>query len=93
MATRRRLLRAYVDHFLPREVVGPVLIVFSLEGVIDGLFGLYVPEEWATVGWAGVFVAAIVLVSYWGAVDERAVDELQEHLEEIRAEQAPDDGS
>lgn len=45
MAPRRRILNGYIDHFLPREVIGPVLIVFSLEGVIDGIFSLYVPDE------------------------------------------------
>lgn len=88
MAPKRRIIKAYIDHFLPREVIGPVLIVFSLEGVIDGIFGLYVPDAWATVGWAGVFVGSIMIVSYWGTVDERAVDELHDQLEEIKAETA-----
>lgn len=91
MDTKRRILQAYIDHYLPREVVGPVLIVFSLEGVIDGIFGLYVPDEWATVGWAIVFVGAIVIVSYWGTVDDQALDELQNQIEEIKADSAPDD--
>lgn len=86
MAPNRRILKAYIDHFLPREVIGPVLIVFSLEGVIDGIFTLYVPDEWATVGWAGVFALSILVVSYWGTVDEQAVTELQEQIEDIRAD-------
>jgi hypothetical protein len=45
------ILKAYINHFLPREVVGPVIIVFSLEGVIDGIFNLYVPDEFAPLGW------------------------------------------
>lgn len=83
-----QVLRAYVDHFLPREVVGPVLIVFSLEGVIDGIFSLYVPETSATIGWGIVFVASIVLVAYWGATDEQAVEELSERVEEIQEGEA-----
>ncbi|MFW6448282.1 MAG: hypothetical protein ACOC0X_01945 [Halobacteriota archaeon] len=82
MAPDTRVIRAYVDHFLPRGIVGPVLIVFSLEGVIDGLFALYVPEESATGGWAVIFLAAVVLVAYWGTVDEEA-EELEQRLEEI----------
>lgn len=77
------ILTAYIDHFLPRDVVGPVLIVFSLEGVIDGIFSLYVPDEAATVGWAIVFVLAIAIVAYWGTVDEEALEDLQERIEEI----------
>ena len=85
-----RILKAYLDHFLPRDVVGPVIIVFSLEGVIDGLFSLYVPEEYATLGWALVFLLAIAIVAYWGKVDEPAVEELQDQIQDIREE---DEGS
>jgi hypothetical protein len=91
MVSKRQILRAYIDHFLPREVVGPVLIVFSLEGVIDGIFSLYVPDGWAIVGWAIVFVGAIVLVSYWGTVDEQAVQDLHDQIEDIKAESTPEE--
>ena len=81
-----RVIRAYVDHFLPRDVVGPVIIVFSLEGVIDGLFSQYVPDAYETVGWGVVFLLSLVLVAYWGTVDEADVEELHERIEEIEAE-------
>lgn len=81
-----RVIRAYVDHFLPRDVVGPVIIVFSLEGVIDGIFSQYVPDAWETVGWGIVFLLSLVLVAYWGTVDEADVEELHERIEEIEAE-------
>jgi hypothetical protein len=88
MDVNPRILKAYIDHFLPREVVGPVIIVFSLEGVIDGIFNLYVPDEFATLGWGVVFVLAIVIVAYWGSVDEQAVEALQDQIEEIEEQQA-----
>lgn len=81
------ILKAYIDHFLPREVIGPVIIVFSLEGVIDGIFSLYVPDEFATLGWGIVFISAVVIVAYWGSVDEDAVEELQDRIEEIEHQQ------
>lgn len=83
-----KVLRAYFDHFLPRDVVGPVLIVFSLEGVIDGIFGLYVPDEYATLGWALVFLLAVVGVAYWGTVDERALEDLQDRIDAIEDEES-----
>lgn len=83
MALDPARLKAYLDHFLPREVIGPVIIVFSLEGVIDGIFGLYVPDEFATLGWGVVFVCSLALVAYWGSVDEPALEELHERLDEI----------
>ena len=86
MVPNPRVLKAYLDHFLPRDVVGPVIIVFSLEGVIDGIFSLYVPEAYATLGWGLVFALSLVVVAYWGTVDDPAVEELQERIEEIEAE-------
>jgi hypothetical protein len=81
-----KVLRAYVDHFLPREVIGPVVIVFSLEGVVDGLFNLYVPDGYDTVGWAVVFLISLTVIAYWGATDEEAREELDERIEEIQTE-------
>lgn len=88
MALNPRVLKAYLDHFLPRDVVGPVVLVFSLEGVIDGIFSLYVPEAYATLGWGLVFALSLLVVAYWGTVDEPAVEELQERIEEIEADEA-----
>ncbi|MGZ0745589.1 hypothetical protein [Haloparvum sp. AD34] len=93
MSTTTRKLRAYVDHFLPREVVGPVIIVFSLEGVIDGIFTEYVPAAYETLGWGIVFLFSIVVVAYWGSVDEEGLDELEDRLDEIEEESVEGDGS
>lgn len=93
MALNPRVLKAYINHFLPREVIGPVLVVFSLEGVIDGIFSLYVPDEHATLGWGVIFLFTLVVVAYWGSVDEQAVEQLQERVGEIEAEEAADESS
>jgi len=86
-----RVLRAYIDHFLPRDVIGPVIIVFSLEGVIDGIFSLYVPEQYSTLGWGLIFILALVIVAYWGSVDEQAIKELQEQVDRLEQQDADDD--
>jgi len=88
-----RIIKAYIDHFLPRDVVGPVLIVFSLEGVIDGIFSLYVPDEYATLGWGIVFLLSVILIAYWGKVDERAVEDLHERIEEIQEDETGEEDS
>lgn len=90
MDVNTSVLKAYINHFLPREVVGPVIIVFSLEGVIDGIFNLYVPDNYATLGWGLVFILTIVIVAYWGTVDDQAVEELQERIEEIEEQETID---
>jgi hypothetical protein len=74
-------LRRYIDHFLPREIIGPVIIVFSLEGVISGIFGLYVPPEYETMAWGGIFLLSVYVVAKWGTTGE-AEKELEEKLEE-----------
>lgn len=79
-------IRVYIDHFLPREVIGPVIIVFSLESVVDGIFNLYVPDEYALVGWTVIFLLSLVVVAYWGATDEKAVEELHGQIEELQTE-------
>lgn len=93
MDVNPRVLKAYLDHFLPREIVGPVLVVFSLEGIIDGLFNLYVPDEYATIGWGIVFLLSIVTVAYLGTTDEAALEELQDRIEEIEGQDGGDHGS
>lgn len=93
MDVNTRILKAYINHFLPREVVGPVIIVFSLEGVIDGIFSLYVPDELATLGWGIVFVLALIIVAYWGTVDEQAVEDLQDRIEEIEEQEGAEEDS
>lgn len=76
---KREKLGAYVDHFLPREIIGPVIIVFSLEGVISGLFDLYVPREYSTLAWAGIFFLSVYVVAKWGTSGE-AEKELEDKV-------------
>lgn len=91
MDLNSRVVKAYVDHFLPRDVVGPVIVVFSLEGVIDGVFSTYVPAAYETVGWGIIFLLALVVVTYWGTVDDPAVEELQDRIDDIEADERPTD--
>ena len=75
-------IKAYLDHFLPREIIGPVIIVFSLEGVISGLFSIYVPQAYETVAWLMIFIVSVLLVAHWGTTGE-ASEELEEKIEEL----------
>lgn len=72
--------KAYFDHFLPREVIGPVIIVFSLEGVISGLFEMYIPQAWETVAWGVIFLMSIVLIAHWGTTGD-AEEKLEDRIE------------
>jgi hypothetical protein len=78
----KKLAKTYVEHFLPRDVIGPVIIVFSLEGVISGLFDLYVPQEYATFSWGIIFVMSVWLVAKWGTTG-KAEEALEEKIEDL----------
>lgn len=71
-----------MDHFLPREIIGPVIIVFSLEGVISGLFEMYVPTAYETLAWGGIFILSVVLIAHWGTTGQ-AEEELEERIEDL----------
>lgn len=71
--------KTYLDHFLPREIIGPVIIVFSLEGVISGLFAMYVPQTYETIAWLIIFLLSVVLIAHWGTTGQ-ASEELEEKM-------------
>ena len=75
-------LAEYIDYFIPREVLGPVVLVFSLENVIDRAFSAFVPEAWTFTGWVLIFVISVVLVALWGTTDDD-YDELEDRLDEM----------
>ncbi|AGM11866.1 hypothetical protein DNAM5_3 [Haloarcula californiae tailed virus 1] len=75
-------LAEYIDYFIPREVLGPVVIVFSLENVIDRAFSAFVPDAWTFAGWSLIFVISVVLVALWGTTDDD-YDDLEERLDEM----------
>lgn len=74
--------RHYINYFLPREVVGPVLIIFSLENVVDILFEMYMPDQAGLVGWIMIAIFSALLVKEWGEADED-IDDFEEDIEEI----------
>lgn len=73
-------IKAYLDHFIPREVIGPVIIVFSLEGVISGLFEMYVPTAYETLAWGFIFLLSVALIAHWGTTGE-AESQLEDRIE------------
>lgn len=75
------VIRRYIDYYLPREILGPVIIVFSAENVIDILFSIYVPASREFGGWIVILLISIFIVGWWGEVDEEK-DEFEDELEE-----------
>lgn len=64
------IIRHYINYYLPREILGPVVIVFSAENVVDRLFSWYVPPNQEFIGWCIVLVLSILIIGYWGEADE-----------------------
>lgn len=82
MPKRLKRTRYYIDYYLPREVVGPVLIIFSLENVVDILFEIYMPDRMNLVGWVVIALLAAVVVKEWGEADEDH-EELEQELDKL----------
>lgn len=76
-----KLVRKYLDYFLPREIMGPVIIVFSMENVVDILFTTYLGAFNPLFSWSVVLILSILLITYWGEADED-MDEFEKELED-----------
>lgn len=76
------IARHYINYFLPREVLGPVILVFSIENVIDRLFQIYFPGQYELYGWLIIAFLAALVVYEWGESDED-YEELEEDIEEM----------
>lgn len=76
-------IRYWIDYFLPREVMGPVLIVFSLEMIVDILFQRYLPSGVTELmGWVSMFIISVGLVAWWGLEDDEDMEEFGEKMED-----------
>lgn len=77
-----KIIESYVDYFTPREILGPAMLVFAAENVVDRLFDIYLPIESELAGWVVILILVIILIGVWGEVDEDK-EELEEEVEEI----------
>lgn len=71
-------IREQLNYFLPREVLGPVFIVFSLEHIIEILFQP-VTQKNELLAWTTLFTVSLLLIAYWGIADDD-YNEFQEEL-------------
>lgn len=62
-------LREFVSHLLPREIIGPVLIIFSLQGILDNFFELYTSPHSTLLAWVIIFLICLLVISVWGEQD------------------------
>lgn len=71
--------------FIPAEVVSAVLLVFTMENVLDYLFTTHIPPNFSVFGWVAVYLIgtlSISIVNYYTATDEER-EELSEDLSDL----------
>lgn len=86
LQTYFRIIESYIDYFTPREILGPAMLVFAVENVVDRLFQKYLPFESELMGWVIIVMLTLILIGVWGEVDEDK-EELEEEIEEIIEEE------
>lgn len=78
-------VRHLINYYLPREIIGPLIVVFSAENIIDFFFLWFVPPEYEFLAWCLFLLFSVWLINYWGNVDEDK-KELEKMEEEEDAE-------
>jgi hypothetical protein len=78
---RRRISACFsiVDFFVPIDVLTSVLVVFSLENVVDAYVGA---ETVGVSGWILIAFVGLILVNL-ASIEPEERDELEDHLEDM----------
>lgn len=82
---RLKSLLGILDFFIPADVLSSVLLVFTMENVLDHLFQAYVPEKAGALGWVVVYIAGIAAISAmnYATADEEEMEDLREDIEDL----------
>jgi hypothetical protein len=82
---RFRSLAGIFDFFIPAEVLSSVLLVFTMENVLDHAFANYIPADFQAAGWIAVYVLGVLAISGLNYVtaDEEELEDLSDDFEEF----------
>ena len=75
--SKLRALAGILNFFIPAEVLSAVLLVFTMENVLDFLFSEFVPKSLQGAGWILIYLIGVVFISalnYTTANDEEIED-------------------
>jgi hypothetical protein len=77
-------LAGILNFFIPAEVLSAVLLVFTMENLLDQTFSMFIPSEYEAFGWVTVYVVGIIAVSALNYVtaDEDELDDLSDDLDD-----------
>lgn len=78
-------LAGILDFFIPAEVLSAVLLVFTMENVLDYVFSTYIHESMHGVGWISIYLIGIISISVLNFVtaDEEERDDLEDDIENL----------
>ena len=78
-------LAGILDFFIPAEVLSAVLLVFTMENILNYAFLNYIPAEFEAVGWMAVYLIGIASVSILNYVtaDEEELEDLDEDFDQL----------
>ena len=77
-------LAGIIDFFVPAEVLSAVVLVFTMENILDHAFATFIPEDFAALGWVAIYLLGTLLVSglNYASADEKELDDLSDDLED-----------
>ena len=74
-----------INFFVPFELVSAVLMVFTLENVLDRIFVQYIPSKYALPFWLTFYLLGVIVIgaaNLFGSDDEE-LEELANYLEDL----------
>jgi hypothetical protein len=79
-----RSLAGIFDFFVPAEVLSSVLLVFTMENILDHAFSAYVPSEFETAGWIAVYLLGAAAISglNYATADDEELEDLSDDLDD-----------
>lgn len=83
--SRFSAIAGVLDFFVPAEVLSAVLLVFTMENVLDYLFSTYVPPDLQGAGWIAIYAVGVLAISglNYLTADEDEREDLGDDLDQL----------
>jgi hypothetical protein len=80
-----RSLAGIFDFFFPADVLSSVLLIFTMENVLDYAISSYIPEGFGPLSWLAVYVLGVGVISAlnYATADEDELEDLEDDLEDF----------
>jgi hypothetical protein len=83
--TKLRAVLGIADFFVPADVLSSVLLVFTMENILDQLFSTYVPAGLQTEAWVAIYLIGALVVSgfNYATAGEEELEELSDDFDDL----------